>query len=95
MPYRFLKDFTGQYIDILGKSHQKTYKMNVRFLELNVKMNSQELRHELFNAGALKTIEFDEFSVSTVDLSTAFDIVEKDIRTNKSRRICSYIGQED
>ena len=36
--YRYLKDFTGKYVDENGKESIRTYSMNVRNLELDVKM---------------------------------------------------------
>ena len=36
--YRYLKDFTGKYIDSNGKEEIRTYSMNVRNLDLNIRM---------------------------------------------------------
>lgn len=91
--YRFLKPFTCGYTDETGKTEIKTYTMNVRKLELNIKMTSEKFIEDFQNAGALKTWDYGDLSVSTVDLASSYPIVENDILHNCSRKICSYNGQ--
>lgn len=91
--YRYLKKFEGEYIDYEGNKSIQQYYMNVRDLNLDIKMNSEKFAEDFYEQGALNTWNFDGLSVSLVDLQKTYPIVEKDILTNRSRKICSYIGQ--
>ena len=90
VPYRYLKDFTGEYIDEDGSSSVRIYQMNVRDLSLDIKITSENFAPAFFEANALVTQDFDGVSVSVVDLAKAYPIIEDDIRNNASGTFCSY-----
>jgi len=93
--YRFPKDFTAPYIDENGIESIKTYSMNVRNLDLDINMNSEKFADDFYEKGILKTGFLNKTSISTVMLKGAYEIIKEDILNNRSRKICTYIGQED
>lgn len=93
--YRYLKQFTGEYIDHNHEKSVRSYAMNVRDLDLDIKMTSEKFTPLFFKQSVLKTYNFDGVSVSVVDLSAAYHIIEDDIVNNRSRLICRYRGQKD
>lgn len=93
--YRYLKKFTSDYIDEFGKKEQKTYSMFVRKLELDVHMFLDDNRFEEYlvvHANA-KTIVINGNIIRYIRLKQAYEAIELDIKNNKSRNLCSYIGQ--
>jgi hypothetical protein len=68
--------------------------MNVRDLDLDVTMTSENFAPTFLEKGVLKSYEFDGVSVSVVDLKKAYPIIEDDIKSNRSRTFCRYKGQE-
>jgi aminoglycoside 3-N-acetyltransferase len=88
--YRYLKKFTGEYINERGEKTIKSYYMNVRDLSLNIKMTSENFAPLFYKIGALTTKEFDNFSISVVDLNMVYPVIANDIIYNKSRTFCRY-----
>ena len=94
-PYRYVKDFTGKYIDSEHKEEERTYSMFVRDLDLDVHMFLEDNRFEeylLKNAGA-ERITVDDIPVRKIRFDKAFEAIKSDIIDNCSRNLCSYKGQ--
>lgn len=94
-PYRYVKDFTGKYIDSGQKEEERTYSMFVRDLDMDVHMISEDNRFEeylLNNAGASK-ITVDGIDVRKIRFDRAFEAIKEDIIGNRSKNLCSYKGQ--
>lgn len=93
--YRYLKDFSAGYIDERGIESERTYSMFVRKLELDVENTIDPIEPDLVAGGAEEIIKINSSEIKIIDFSKAYDIILKDIVENKSRKICTYLGQED
>lgn len=94
--YRFNKNFTSEYIDEYGRKSKKTYSMLVRNMLLDVKTDLRPLEEEIIGLGlATKVYYKDITSLIIPDVSLTIPIIEKDIRTNYSRKFCSYAGLKE
>lgn len=91
--YRYLKEFTADYIDENESKSKRTYSMFVRDLALEV-FNTIEPMDEIFAAHqAVKKSVINGIEYKLVDLSKAYPLIQEDILYNKSRRLCHYLGQ--
>ena len=93
--HRYVKDFTAGYIDGDGVESVRTYSMFVRDLDLDVRTTIDPIEEDLISAGAEEVIQINSSEIKKIDLAGAYDIILKDIVENRSRKICTYIGQED
>lgn len=93
LPYRFLKNFTAEYIAEDGTSSQKTVSMLVRDLDLDVQ-TLPTMEQMLLDEGIMYKVKINGIQFSFFDdMSQTNDTLLHDILHNCSRRICSYIGQ--
>ena len=92
--YRYLKDFTAGYIDEEGNESTRTYSMNVRDLNLDVTNRIYPFEDEFIEKGIMRRFYINDIEYKTIDLKRAYPIITEDARHNRSRRICSYIGQD-
>lgn len=93
--YRYLKDFKADYTDADGVTREAVYSMNVRNLDLNVEILIYPFEPEFEKAGVLKRFFINEIEYIIVDLAASYPIIAEDVRHNRSRKLCSYIGQND
>lgn len=92
--YRYIKDFTANYIDKNGNNSQKTYSMFVRYLDKNVETLIEPM-HEIFvKHKAVTESKFYDSTFRILDMPKAYKLVEEDIKYNNARRLASYNGQE-
>ncbi|MCR5733882.1 MAG: AAC(3) family N-acetyltransferase [Lachnospiraceae bacterium] len=94
VPYRYLKDFTADYTDKDGVTTKRTYSMNVRDLDLDVQNRIYPFEPEFIEKGIMKRFYINGLEFKTIDLKASYDIIADDVKYNKSRRVCSYIGQD-
>ena len=94
IPYRYLKDFTADYIDEDGKVSKKTFAMNVRDLDLDVTNRIDVFEDEFIAASVMEKFSINDIEYKIVDLKGSFPIIAEDVRHNRSRKVCSYIGQD-
>ena len=93
--YRFIKDFTADYIDETGASEHRTYSMYVRPLDVDVTVTINPM-HEVFLVnGAVEEYIINSILFKILDMRKAYNLVEQDILHNKSKRIAIYPGQND
>lgn len=93
LPYRYLKYFTAEYIAEDGTSSQKTVSMLVRDLDLDVQ-TSPQMEQMLLDEGIMRRVWINGIQFSFFDdMSLANEVLRHDIQHNRSRRICTYIGQ--
>lgn len=92
--YRYLKDFTADYTGYDGKTVKKTYSMNVRDLDLDVTNRIDDFTDEFIESGAMEIFNVNGIEYKMVDLYKAFPIIAEDVKHNRSRKVCSYIGQD-
>ena len=93
--YRYIKDFTSQYKDENGEISIRAYSMFVRDLDMDVINDSAPLEKELIQHNIAKKIFINKVTYTVVDLHSAVEPIMNDISYNRSRKICTYKGQED
>lgn len=93
--YRYLKDFTADYIDENGALSRRTYSMNVRDLDMDVTNVIYAFEDEFIEKDIMTRFYLNDIEYKVIDLKLAYPIMAEDVRHNRSRRICSYIGQEN
>ena len=75
--------------------------MNVRDLDLNIRMFSRKTAHlfqqtfeDLFTTeGILKKSQHENVFIGLLELKKAYRFIEDDIKNNRSKKICLYNGQ--
>lgn len=92
--YRYLKNFKGKYVDRKGFESIRTYSMFVRDLDLNVITTIDPIEKDFLNQDAEWRFSINSSTIKAIKLDKAYDIIMDDIRNNKSKKICSYIGQQ-
>ncbi len=95
VPYRYLKEFTAGYTDENGKSDVRSYSMNVRDLDLDVENVIYAYEPEFEEKGIMQRFCINDLEYKLIELDGAFPIIAEDIRHNRSRKLCTYIGQDD
>lgn len=95
LPYRYDKIFTAKYTDEFGETTMREYSMYVRDLDLNVRGDCNPLGKILEENGIAIPEVINGIRYVMVDLYNAYPIIKDDIVSNRSRNICTYIGQED
>ena len=93
--YRYLKDFTGEYTDENGVTSTRTYDMNVRALDRDVTNVIYAFEDEFIEKGIMKRFYLNDLEFKIIELKKAHPILQEDVRHNRSRRICTFIGQDD
>lgn len=93
LKYRYLKEFTAEYIAEDDTKSQKTVSMLVRDLDLDVQglptMEQAFLEKGLMRKIFINNIQFSFFD----DISLTNNFLKDDIMNNNSKTICKYIGQ--
>ncbi|MCR4739687.1 MAG: AAC(3) family N-acetyltransferase [Lachnospiraceae bacterium] len=95
VPYRYLKDFTADYTDKNGITTRRTYSMNVRDLDLDVENRIYPYEPEFIEKGVMRRFYINGLEFKLINLRGSYDIIAEDVKHNRSRKLCSYIGQED
>ncbi len=93
--YRYLKDFTADYTDENGVTTKRTYDMNVRALDKDVTNVIYAFEDEFVEKGIMTRFFINDIEYKWIDLKAAHPVLQEDVRHNRSRRICSFIGQDD
>lgn len=91
--YRYIKNFTSQYIDENGIEETRTYSMFVRNLDLEVETTIDPIEEDFIVSGIEKEIEINNSKIKKIELAKSYPILLDDIIKNKSRKICHYKGQ--
>jgi len=92
--YRYLKDFTAEYIDENGHSSTRTYSMNVRDLSEDIFITIYPFEEEFVKAGASRRHIVNDIDIKVIDMGTVYPIIADDVNNNRSRKICTYTSQE-
>ena len=93
--YRYNKEFTALYTGPDNILQTKTYTMFVRDLDLDVVNTGYEMEKLLIKKGAMQLHVINGIYLRSVDLDEAFHWISKDIKENRSRKICKYKGQDE
>ncbi len=92
--YRYLKDFTAGYIDENGIETERTYSMNVRDLDADIFVTIYPFEEDFVKAGAARRYEVNGIPMKTIEIGKTFDIIYDDVKNNRSRKVCTYKGQD-
>lgn len=90
--YRFMKDFTAEYIDEDGISEVRTYSMYVRPLNYKVGVNINPLHDILLENDAVRESVVNGIPYYLVKMKPACDLAVLDIKDNSSKNIAIYPG---
>ncbi len=93
--YRYLKDFTAGYIDEDGNESTRTYSMNVRDLDKDIFVTIYPFEEDFKKVGASRRFEVNDIPMKVVEIGKTYDIIADDVKNNRSRKVCTYTGQED
>lgn len=93
--YRYLKDFTADYTDDKGRTRKATYSMNVRDLDLDVENVIYAYEPEFIEKGVMQRFYINDLEYKIIELKGAFPIIAEDVRHNRSRKLCTFVGQDD
>ncbi len=93
VPYRYHKNFTGEYVDRFGSCMEKTYSMYVRNLDMN--MLQLDAVESFMENIVRQKLYFYKTEFKILNFFEIYKIVSADIRENRSRNLVSYIGQEE
>ena len=93
--YRYLKDFTADYIDESNNKSERTYSMYVRYLDKDV-ITTINPMHDIFikNECIYEIWYKKNIYLRLLDMKKAYDLVELDILKNNARNIVKYDGQK-
>lgn len=92
--YRFVKTFTGDYIDENGLKTKTNYSMFVRDLNLNVENIIDPFDLIFEKNGIERLITINNSTIRIIELGKAFDLILNDIKNNSSKTICSFKKQQ-
>ena len=95
LQYRYLKNFNADYIEEDGSIRKRCYSMNVRDLDLDVTNRIYPFEDEFIEKGIMERFFINEIEYKIIDLYDAYPVITEDVKHNRSRKICSYIGQDD
>lgn len=94
IPYRFTKEFTGEYIDEKGITTTKTYSMFVRDLVLFKSHCYDPLEQEFLRTGLAEKIIINDLTMIIIpDLNNTIPCIKEDILFNQSKKVCTFLGQ--
>lgn len=93
--YRYLKDFTAGYIDEEGKESERTYSMNVRDLDKDIFITIYPFEEDFIKAGAARRFQVNGIDFKIIEMGKVYPIIAEDVRNNRSRKLCTYTGQEE
>lgn len=91
--YRFIKNFTANYIDEEGNEDTRTYSMFVRHLDMDVEVTIDPIEEDLKKKSIEQEIQINSSVIKEIHMGDAYDIIMNDIIENKSRKLCIYKGQ--
>lgn len=92
--YRFIKEFSADYIDEFGVKTHRTYSMFVKHLDKYIETCLNPLEDGLIQEGLVHKQYINGVPFEIVpDVHATQDYIKNDIINNKSRKICKYIGQ--
>ncbi|MBQ9788402.1 MAG: AAC(3) family N-acetyltransferase [Lentisphaeria bacterium] len=85
--YRFIKNFTADYIDKNGLLSNKTYSMFVRYLDREI-ITTVDPMHEVFlDKGIVKETKFINTKLRLLDMQKAYMVVEENIVLHNCDRL--------
>jgi len=83
IPVRFIKKFTGQYINEDGSCEEKSYTMFVRSLDYDIRPREEILTENFIKKNVIKQYQYDGIGIDLIDLKKAGDAIYQDILDGK------------
>ena len=87
--YRYVKDFTADYIDAAGVTTRRTYSMFVRYLDREVIVTIDPILPDFLEAGVATKYTINSSDIIMVRMGDAYPILLDDIANNHSGKICT------
>jgi len=91
--YRYIKNFSAEYIDEQSKKEEKQFSMYVRNLEMETEVNINPIGEVFEDRGIAIKKQINNIPFIIVDLYHAFDVIKEDIINNSSKKLTVYKGQ--
>lgn len=92
VPYRYMKEFCGKYIDEYGKEETGKYSMYVRDLAIE---SEENLPEEFLTDPKINFITtIDDVKLRMIKLAEAYNIVEQDLLYNKGQNCYKFLNYE-
>lgn len=91
MTYRYVKNFTSQYIDKNGVEETRTYSMYVRYLDLVVTYDQDLYESYLKSLNVMRSVDVQDMNFGVTELSNAYPYLKDDMINNKSGNIIKSI----
>lgn len=92
VPYRYFKNFRGEYIDRDGKKYNRNYIMYVRDLSINMKEYNPDSFYE--EKKLLHTVKWQDTHIKIMDCEKAFNVIKEDLMTNAGRNMYNFENYE-
>lgn len=93
-PYRFIKEFSADYIDESGKCSTKTYSMFVRYLDKDLISLGDILFNEFPKQGIEQNIMLEKSIIRLVDMRKAYDAFDDNMKNHFYDHSSLYQGGE-
>lgn len=93
VPYRYMKNFRSNYIDEEGICSKRVYSMCVRSYWYDVVEEVDFFEDEFIEKKAQENVYINGLKFAIIDLAKAYPIIKKDILENRSRKLCTWKGQ--
>lgn len=95
VPYRFEKEFTGNYINEYGDVLHRSYSMYVRYLDVDSCTDLfPDVDCELEKKSIIKNYIYDGLFFQTTNIKDATDFVVDDLKNNYGKRVCVINGEK-
>lgn len=91
--YRYIKNFSANYIDESGMESLRTYSMFVRDYDMDAEVDLGPLENYLLGNKIIEETKIACSRILSVPLNKTFDIIKEDILNNQSKMIATYKGQ--
>lgn len=90
VPHRFVKSFTGTYIDEDGSSERRQYDYYARNYEINPVEHFDRIGAILLERGISKRIELEDSFAYVVDMAASVPVIEEDIVRGQCRNMYDF-----
>lgn len=90
VPYRFYKEFTGEYVDADGIAAIRTYQYPARRLELGSVERFNRIGKQLEEQGIAQRYVINKISVTKVSLRESYPVIYEDAKYNMCRNLYDF-----
>lgn len=90
VPYRFYKEFTGEYVDERGERSNRTYEYPARYLELGSVERFNRVGEILEEQKIVKEFVLNDIPIKKVPLGESYPIIYHDAKYNMCRNLYDF-----